>query len=50
MPVVSMMRMSGDPDDLATRLREHVQPVARASRRSTAASATSSPAPTTACW
>jgi len=29
MPVVSMMRMSGDPDDLATRLREHVEPVAR---------------------
>jgi len=29
MPVVSMMRMSRDPDDLATRLREHVEPVAR---------------------
>ncbi len=29
MPVVSMMRMSGDPEDLAARLQEHVHPVAR---------------------
>lgn len=28
MPVISMMRMSGDPDDLADRVRTHVAPVA----------------------
>jgi hypothetical protein len=29
MAVVSMMRMSGDPDELATKLRDHVAPVGR---------------------
>ncbi len=29
MPVVSMMRMQGDADQLAAKLREHVAPVAR---------------------
>ncbi len=29
MAVVSMMRMSGDPDELAAKLREHVAPVGR---------------------
>lgn len=29
MAVVSMMRMSGDPDELVANLREHVAPVAR---------------------
>jgi hypothetical protein len=29
MAVVSMMRMSGDADELAAKLREHVDPVAR---------------------
>jgi hypothetical protein len=29
MAVVSMMRMSGDPDELAARIAEHVKPVAR---------------------
>jgi hypothetical protein len=29
MAVLSMMRMSGDPDDLAAKLREHVAPVVR---------------------
>ena len=28
MAVVSMMRMSGDPDELAAKLAEHVRPVA----------------------
>lgn len=27
MPVVSMMRMPGDPDDLIARLNEHVAPI-----------------------
>ena len=27
MPVVSMMRMAGDPDDLLARLNEHLAPV-----------------------
>ena len=27
MPVVSMMRMAGDPDDLIARMNEHVVPV-----------------------
>ncbi len=29
MAVVSMMRMAGDPDELAAKLREHVEPVGR---------------------
>jgi hypothetical protein len=29
MAVVSMMRMSGDPDELAAKLRDHVAPVGR---------------------
>jgi hypothetical protein len=29
MAVVSMMKMSGDPDELAAKLREHVAPVGR---------------------
>jgi len=29
MAVVSMMRVSGDADELAARIREHVDPVAR---------------------
>jgi hypothetical protein len=29
MAVVSMMRMSGEPDELVAKLREHVAPVAR---------------------
>jgi hypothetical protein len=29
MAVVSMMRMSGDADELATKLREHVAPIGR---------------------
>jgi hypothetical protein len=28
MPVVSMMRMSGDPEELARKIQEHVDPVA----------------------
>ena len=28
MPVVSMMRVQGDPDQLAARIREHIDPVA----------------------
>jgi len=28
MPVLSMMRMEGDPDDLAAKIGEHVAPVA----------------------
>jgi hypothetical protein len=27
MPVLSMMRMQGDPDDLLQRIKEHVEPV-----------------------
>ena len=29
MAVVSIMKMQGDPDELAAKLREHVQPVGR---------------------
>jgi hypothetical protein len=29
MAVVSIMKMSGDPDELAAKLREHVRPVGR---------------------
>ena len=29
MPVVSMMKMQGDADQLAAKVREHVEPVAR---------------------
>jgi len=29
MPILSIMKMSGDPDELAAKLREHVAPVAR---------------------
>jgi hypothetical protein len=29
MAVVSMMKLSGDPDDLTAKLREHVRPIGR---------------------
>ena len=29
MPVVSMMKMQGDPDELAAKIKEHVEPVGR---------------------
>jgi len=29
MAVVSMMRVSGDPDELAAKVKEHIQPVGR---------------------
>ena len=46
--VVSMMRFAGDPDELFAKVRDHVDPVTAGSRPGTAASGTSSRAPTTA--